>query len=528
MEEDRKGLFAGAAAATVSLGVSELIAGLVPAAGSLIVAIGSLVIDLQPAGAKDLVVSIFGEADKTALNVAIVVLAVLIAAALGRAAVRRFAVAAIGFAAAGGLGLFAALQDPLVSPALAAGTVAVSVVAGLATLWFLIHQAGTELPQTSQRAAALVSAERRPEIPAVPIGPRAGRRRFLLLTGSAVGLGLASMSLGRLLLTRQRPTPPPVAATLPLAPVEKVPPPPPGAGFDVAGLTPLIVPNEDFYRIDTNLLVPHLDPHQWRLRVHGMVHREVELSYEQLLAMPMVERYVTIACVSNEVGGGLVGNAKWTGVRLDDVLALAGVRPGATQIVGRAYDGWTAGFPTAFGGRDGREGLIAVHMNGVPLPPEHGFPARLIIPGLYGYVSATKWVTEIELTTLEAFDAYWVPLGWAKEAPILTQSRIDVPRDRSSVSAGRVPVAGVAWAPDRGIANVEVQIDDGPWTSAAFSVPLSEDTWVQWLYDWDAPPGDHTLKVRATDGTGEIQTAERTPPAPDGARGHHSISVTVV
>jgi DMSO/TMAO reductase YedYZ molybdopterin-dependent catalytic subunit len=214
-------------------------------------------------------------------------------------------------------------------------------------------------------------------------------------------------------------------------------------------------------------------------------------------------------------------------VRLRELLDRAGVQAGATQIVGHAFDGWTAGFPTAWLDDPSREALVAVAMNGDPLPAEHGFPARLIVPGLYGYVSATKWLTKIGLTTLEAFNGYWVPLGWAKEAPILTQSRIDVPKGGASLSRGKVAVAGVAWAPDRGIAKVEVQVDGKDWAPAELSVAISDATWVQWLFRWTATPGTHTLSVRATDGTGEVQTADVTRPAPDGARGHHTIDVSV-
>ena len=238
----------------------------------------------------------------------------------------------------------------------------------------------------------------------------------------------------------------------------------------------------------------------------------------------MIEQYVTIACVSNEVGGKLVGNAKWTGVRLRDVLDIAGVQAGATQLVGRSVDGWTAGMPTAWVMDPAREPMIAFKMNDEPLPRIHGYPARLIVPGLYGYVSATKWLKELELTTLEAFDGYWVPLGWAKEAPILTQSRIDTPR--GGVAAGQVPIAGIAWAPDRGISKVEVAID-GVWRDARLSAPISNATWVQWVTDWAAAPGGHEIKVRATDGTGKVQDQQPSPPAPDGARGWHTITVNV-
>jgi DMSO/TMAO reductase YedYZ molybdopterin-dependent catalytic subunit len=238
----------------------------------------------------------------------------------------------------------------------------------------------------------------------------------------------------------------------------------------------------------------------------------------------MFEQYVTIACVSNEVGGRLVGNAKWTGVRLREVLDIAGVQSSATQLVGRSVDGWTAGMPTAWVTDPAREPMIALKMNDVPLPPAHGYPARLIVPGLYGYVSATKWLKELELTTLEAFNGYWIPLGWAKDAPILTQSRIDTPG--RAVNAGQVPIAGIAWAPDRGVSHVEVAVD-GVWQEARLSKPISDSTWVQWVLDWTATPGRHVIQVRATDGTGTVQVETRTPPAPDGARGWHTISVDV-
>jgi hypothetical protein len=244
------------------------------------------------------------------------------------------------------------------------------------------------------------------------------------------------------------------------------------------------------------------------------------------LALPLFEQYVTIACVSNRVGGGLVGNALWTGVRLKDILEMAGVQASGTQIVGRSVDGFTVGFPTSWAMAPGREPMIAVGMNRELLPADHGYPARLIIPGLYGYVSATKWLRSIELTTREAVDGYWIPLGWAKDAPILTQSRIDFPTSGDAIAVGPITVAGVAWAPDRGITKVDVRIDDGDWQAASIGRPISSATWVQWRLSWTAPAGRHSIEVRATDGTGEAQTAEHSEPAPDGARGHHRILIT--
>ncbi len=300
------------------------------------------------------------------------------------------------------------------------------------------------------------------------------------------------------------------------------------ASFDgaIPGIAPLITPNDDFYRIDTALFVPQVDPAGWSLRITGMVDREVELSFDDLLAMPRHEDFITLSCVSNEVGGDLVGNAVWSGVLLRDVLDLASPDPAADQIVGRSVDGWTGGFPTATLD-DGRPAIVAVTMNGEPLPVAHGFPARLVVPGLYGYVSATKWLTEIELTTLDGFDGYWIPRGWSKEGPIKTQSRIDVPRNRSTVAAGRVAVAGVAWAPTREIERVEIRVDEGSWQPVELSGALSSFSWVQWAMAWEASAGEHTIEVRATDGTGEVQTDRRTAPAPNGASGHHTIRVTV-
>jgi len=501
---------AGAAAAGLALGVSEAIAAFLPGTTSLVAAVGQAVIDRQPPGAKDLVVALFGTNDKLALEVLVVLASLAFGAGLGVLALRRFAEAALAFAAFAALGFAAALGDRLANPALVAIQAAVSVGLAVQSLSWLLAEATTIGP---------------PE----PGGPRSrsdpARRSFLMRTG-AVGLGaLVAGFGGRSLLDRSR-TAPVGATDLPPA-SEMVPPL--AAGMDLApttpGLTPIVVPNERFYRIDTALLVPSVDVATWSLRIHGLVERETTLSWDELLALPMFEQYVTIACVSNEVGGGLVGNAKWTGVRLRDVLEIAGMSASASQLVGRSVDGFTAGMPTAWVMDPSREPMIAVQMNDEPLPPSHGYPARLIVPGLYGYVSATKWLAELELTTLENFDGYWVPLGWAKEAPILTQSRIDTPRG-GSVEAGRVPIAGIAWAPDRGIARVEVGID-GKWGDATLSTPISDATWVQWVVAWDATPGRHVLSVRATDGTGEVQEEIPSPPAPDGARGWHTVAIEV-
>ena len=495
---------AGIVAGGVALGATELLAGILPGAPSVVLEIGAFLISLQPPGAKQIVVDLFGTADKLALNVAIVLGALVLAAGLGILGRYHRPWTYAGFTGIAALGLLASLRDPLVDPLLALAAAVVGVVVAYYVIGWLLRLATTS-----------VEAEM----------PDWRRRRFL---GTAVGVAAGAVvggTIGRTLLN-SRAGAAPTAASIPPA-IDPVAPLPAGSELAVAGISPLVVKNPNFYRIDTNLLTPRVDAAPWTLSVDGMVDHPFTINYAELLAMEMHEHYVTIACVSNEVGGDLVGNALWKGVRLRELLDRAGVQAGATQIVGHAFDGWTAGFPTAWLDDPDREALVAVAMNGDPLPAEHGFPARLIVPGLYGYVSATKWLVKIGLTTLEAFNGYWVPLGWAKEAPILTQSRIDVPKPGASVSAGKVAVAGVAWAPDRGVSTVEVQVDDKDWEPAELSIPISDATWVQWLFRWSATSGSHTLSVRATDGTGEVQTASVTRPAPDGARGHHTINVSV-
>ncbi|RRR98086.1 molybdopterin-dependent oxidoreductase [Glycomyces terrestris] len=349
-----------------------------------------------------------------------------------------------------------------------------------------------------------------------------GRRRFLAVAG---GVGAAALAgswwagrVGPAGVEADR-----EAVALPEADAPAVEPGP-VADFEVDGLAPYRTPNGEFYRIDTAITVPRIDVDAWRLRVHGMVDRERTYTFDDLLGRELIERDITLCCVSNQVGGDLIGNARWLGVSLADLLAEAGVDPAADQLVSRSSDGWTAGSPTELV-FDGRDAMIAVGMNGEPLPVDHGWPARLVIPGLYGYVSATKWLTELELTTFDAYDAYWITRGWSTPRPIKTQSRIDTPR--SKADAGAVVVAGVAWAQHRGVSAVELQVDGGEWRPCDLSDVATGDTWRQWKYEWDAPSGDHTLTVRATDGEGEVQTSEVRGVVPDGATGLHTVRVTV-
>jgi DMSO/TMAO reductase YedYZ molybdopterin-dependent catalytic subunit len=301
---------------------------------------------------------------------------------------------------------------------------------------------------------------------------------------------------------------------------------PAGAMLPVDGLPPYLTPNDDFYRIDTALNPPDVPAGSWRLRIHGLVDNDLDLDFSDLLQRRLVERRVTLTCVSNEVGGDLVGNAQWLGVPLADLLDEAGIQPGADALLSTSVDGFTAGTPIA-AVTDGRDALVAIGMNGEPLPIVHGFPARLVVPGLYGYVSATKWVTDIEVTRFDDFRAYWTDRGWAEQAPIKTASRIDVPAASAELEAGRHAVAGVAWAQGRGVERVEVRVDDGTWVEARLGTEDGQATWRQWVYEWDAGPGEHTLAVRATDGTGQTQPSGSTPPRPDGATGWHTREVLV-
>jgi DMSO/TMAO reductase YedYZ molybdopterin-dependent catalytic subunit len=310
-------------------------------------------------------------------------------------------------------------------------------------------------------------------------------------------------------------------------PAQALPPVAAAAELGLDGLSPVLTPNESFYRIDTAFSVPRVELPEWTLSIEGRVDRPYTIGYSDLLDMSMVERDITLSCVSNEVGGDLVGNARWLGVPLVEILDRARPRDDAEQLVGRSVDRFTVGFPVE-AVYDGRDALVAVGMNGEPLPLEHGFPARLVVAGLYGYVSATKWLSAIELTGWDDFDAYWIPRGWAKEAPIKTQSRIDTPQHRARLEPGARQVAGVAWAPHRGISRVEVRLGAGAdWVEAELSEPLSDNSWRQWVVQWEATAGTYQIQVRATDGEGNVQTDELRPPAPDGATGWHTIEVDV-
>ncbi len=500
------GAIVGLVSGAVAIGVAQLVAGIVDPDASPIVAVGASAIDASPEWLKSFAIRTFGSNDKTALLVGIAVVLTVIAALIGVVAVRRPAIGYLGLAAFAAVGVVAAATRPTarpidVLPSIAGG------LAGAAMLW-------TFLRAMDPRAAS---------DPAMPAG--IDRRRFFLIGAAGAIAAVAAGGVGRAFARRFEADASRAAVHLP-SPAAGPTGPPAGADLDVRGLSPFITPNDDFYRVDTALLVPAVKAEDWQLRIHGMVDRELVLSFDDLMGRSLIERDVTLTCVSNSVGGEYVGNARWLGAPLANLLEEAGVHAAADQLVSHSVDGFTAGTPTAIV-MDGRDAMLAIAMNGAPLPLEHGFPVRMVVPGLYGYVSATKWIVEIELTTFDAFDAYWVKRGWAQQAPIKTESRIDTPHSNARVAAGAVPVAGVAWAQHRGIEAVELRVDGGLWMPAELSVEDTADTWRQWLVRWDATPGEHLLEVRATDRTGVAQPAEREPPFPDGATGYHAITVRV-
>ncbi|KPC76257.1 molybdopterin-binding oxidoreductase [Streptomyces sp. NRRL WC-3753] len=506
------GLLAGGAA----LAVAELTAAALRPQASPVVAVGGAAIDRTPIAVKDWAIRTFGTNDKLVLQLGILAVLTLFALALGAFAVRRRRTGAAGVLVFGVVGAAAALGRPDSAGVSDAFPSVLGAIAGAVLLYVLVGL----LPAPHRRAPA----ER---------GEGWDRRRFVIAAGAAAAASAGAGVLGRALsgaggreavASRENVTLPPPGSPAPAVPRR--------AQVRVAGVSPFVTPNSDFYRVDTALVVPKMDATAWRLRIHGDgVARERTLTFDDLLRRELIERDITLTCVSNEVGGPYVGNARWIGVRLADLLEECGVRPPsgggpADQLVARSVDGMTIGSPVE-DVMDGRDAMLAVGMNGEPLPFDHGFPVRMLVPGLYGYVSACKWIEDIELTTFDAYDSYWVKRDWAREAPIKTQSRIDTPKPFARPKAGTVMVAGVAWAQHRGIDRVEIRVDDGPWQEATLAAEDSRDTWRQWSYAWRATRGGHNLTVRATDRTGEVQTEKRTRTVPDGASGWHSVVVTV-
>lgn len=532
--------FAGVAAVVLGAGLGELAAGIVAPASSPVAGVGSALIDIAPTWAKDAAIALFGTADKIALIVGIALVMLGVAALAGWLQVRF---PPWGVVVAGGLGVAGAViaatrpgAGPLAwVPAVVAGAVAATALWLLTRL--LSRTAVSSAPGTeSDPQERTDAATRREPTPAAGVSDadsagadpqlRPSRRAFFLWAGAAAAAGILAAAVGSVRSTASA-TVAAVRRALRLpSPAVAASVVPEGAELGIPGLARVVTPNDRFYRIDTALIVPEVDPADWRLRVHGMVADEFELTWDELMELPLEESWTTLACVSNEVGGTLIGNAKWLGYPVRHLLERARPSADADMVLSRSVDGFTASTPLE-SLTDGRNAILAVGMNDEPLPVEHGFPARLVVPGLYGYVSATKWVESLEVTRFDRARAYWTDRGWSERGPIKLQSRIDVPRREQGLSAGDAVIAGVAWHQGVGIAGVEVQVDDGPWQEARIATAISDDTWVQWSLPWEATPGEHVLRCRATGKDGELQTPARAAPAPDGATGWHERFVQV-
>lgn len=528
MTRRRRGLIAGVGAvlaAGAGLGLGELVAALAGGT-SPVVGVGTQLIDRAPGAAKDWAVKNLGTADKPILVGGVVAAVAGFAFVAGVIGVRRPRAA---YAMTVVLGLLA-VASAATGRSLAGGPLA-RLLPAFVTL--VIAVAGVVLvlravrPGGSSRAPSGVQADQ-PEKAVLRLEAEApegfDRRRFLVTTMALGVSGAGGFGISRALpagvdeATR--------AGVRVPRPASPAPPLPAGVAADVPGVSSFITPNKNFYRVDTLLTVPRVDPRNWQLRLHGLVDRELRLSFADLLGRRLVERDITLTCVSNEVGGPYVGNARWIGVPIADLLAELGVHDDADAVQSTSVDGLTIGTPLS-ALTDGRDALFAVAMNGEPLPFDHGFPVRMVVPGLYGYVSATKWIVDFEVTRFRDFTAYWTERDWAAEAPIKTSSRIDVPKAFATVKAGPAVAAGVAWAQHRGITKVEVQVDDGPWREATLAAEDSIDTWRQWTFRWNATAGNHQLTVRATDGDGQVQTADRARPRPNGSSGWHNVVVMV-
>ncbi|HEY2277720.1 MAG TPA: molybdopterin-dependent oxidoreductase [Streptosporangiaceae bacterium] len=560
------------------MGTGQLVSGLTVRQGAPWAVVGEAAINLAPPPVKNFAISAFGSNDKNVLVAGILVVLAIFAAVVGVLALRRLAYGYLGLAIFAAVGVAAAISLPKANLGWAAPTVFGALVAA----FFLTKLTQRALDATTATTAIPPSAApeqpgaapdteaeaESAEIPAGPVSPaaasawtrsstedppgevddswtprdpapvgpppdtwtyrlpdRTARRRFLVASGLAVGTTAVAAFAGRELNARQSVTQARATVRIP-KPTDPAPPLPAGVDLNIPNLSPYVTSNSSFYRVDTAIVLPQVDPASWQLRIHGMVEREISISFAELLRRPLIEHYVTLTCVSDPVEGPYIGNAKWLGASLADLIRSARPQAGATQLLCTSVDGFTSGTPIEVV-LDGREALLAVAMNGTALPVEHGFPARMVVPGLYGYVSATKWVTDIKVTTYQAEVAYWAQRGWSAQAPIKTESRIDVPLSGASVKGGRTAVAGVAWAQHRGIDAVEVRVDNGPWRQATLAAVPGIDTWRQWAYYWDAPPGNHVIEARATDKTGYTQTANQAPPEPNGASGYPSIQVTV-
>lgn len=493
----------GLLAAGLGVAVGQLVAALGNPAHGPITVVAASAIDLPPAVIKEWAVQTFGTSAKTVV-LAVVVLAVMMLAAAAGIVARRSLRLGVGLTLlVGVIGMIAGLRRPDAGLAVALPSMIGAAAAAVALV-------------------VLVRRARQAPTSATPAAGGIDRRAVLVGALGVAGLAAAAMAGAQFLGSRTSAVASRVLARLPL-PTFPAAPLPPGVQAPVEGIAPFVTPNASFYRIDTAVVVPQVQAADWSLSFSGMVRRPFTITYDELLTLPMVERDITIMCVSNPVGGGYVGNARWLGTPLMPLLTRAGIEPGADQVFSSSVDGWTCSTPLA--GLAEREPLLVIGMNGEPLPIEHGFPVRMVIPGLYGFISATKWVTQIEAATYADMPAYWTVRGWATDAPVLTGSRVDQPNP-GAMRAGPTNIAGVAWAMDGdGVSRVEVQVDDGPWLEANLAEVPNPVTWRQWWLPWNATTGTHVIRVRATNGRGEVQTGEERDVIPAGATGWHAIEV---
>jgi DMSO/TMAO reductase YedYZ molybdopterin-dependent catalytic subunit len=587
------GAVVGIVTTLVALGVAQLVAAVLGSPiGEPIPAVGEMSINNTPATVKNFAIREFGSSDKTVLVWGIRGVLIIFAIIIGALAIRRLWLGLAGLAVFAGIGIYAALSQPTAKSYDVLPTVIGAVVAAFALRHFsrVGRRVGGRLVRPAvPPASAASAAAAQPAAPAPTAAPSAraaqappasaspsaqpapgassadredqaesaeparsappgaawwpaeavradaaqepppSRRRFLLTGAVVAGGSLISYVGGSWLANTRDVTTIQQALKLP-KPTTPAPPLPPGTDLKIGGLSTFVTPNSSFYRVDTAIVMPEVLPAHWQLRIHGMVRREIVLTFDDLLRRPLMENWITLCCVSNPVAGPYIGNAKWLGASLRSLLQEAGIKAGADQLLCSSSDGFTSGTPVQTA-MDGRDALLAVGMNDAALPVEHGFPARLVIPGLYGYVSACKWIVDIEVTTYAANQAYWVPRGWAPQAPVKTESRIDVPTGNHPIKAGKhVSIAGVAWAQHKGIEAVEVRIGKGPWQQARLAAVPGIDCWRQWVYDWhvNAGPGNYLIEARATDKTGYTQTSLQEPPEPNGASGYPAVSVNVV
>lgn len=502
----------GAVAGLAGLGTAELISWLLTPLGDPLSAVSEFLIGLFPAGLINFGKDTLRFADKPVLLIIVAVVCVAITGLSGRMEYAR------RWAGAVGVGFLCVLAVIAIGTRPDVGFSAFPpVIIGTLVSYFLLRLLIGRLRRWAEPTLL--------DPPPPEAQLRTARRNFLITSGVlaatsiVVGTTTRALASGKSMALKAR-----SLVQLPKA-ATPAPPVPAGADLKISGLTPYVTADETFYRVDTAFQVPIVDPDTWSLTITGMVDHEVTISWQDLLSLPLTEHYVTLTCVSNEVGGGLAGNARWLGYPVRELLKRAGPHSDADMVLSRSVDGFTASTPLPALTDPHREAIIAIGMNGRPLPAEHGFPARMVVPGLYGYVSATKWIRSLKVTTFAADQAYWTPLGWSSHGPIKLASRIDTPT--GNVKPGKVPVAGVAWAQHTGISKVEVRVDNRPWQTARLADTTGPDTWRQWVWIWDAEPGHHTLTVRATDADGRVQTSHQAPPAPNGATGWDTQTVSV-